>query len=156
MLTQNPEMLELERGLRDHWIQLSLWGSWGPKGRWHAQYWFKGVHTHTPHTHSPTCSHTAGPLSSVNSPRVIVSSGEEGALLFIFVFYLIFSQLHQSLIDKNCIYVSGVHDVLIYGYVVKECFNLLTSISITSHIYLFYLWWEHFSSLLSANCNYMI
>ena len=119
MLTQNPEMLELERGLRDHWIQLSLWGSWGPKGRWHAQYWFKGVHTHTPHTHSPTCSHTAGPLSSVNSPRVIVSSGEEGALLFIFVFYLIFSQLHQSLIDKNCIYVSGVHDVLIYGYVVK-------------------------------------
>ena len=77
------------------------------------------AHTHT-HTHSPTCSHTAGPLSPVNFPRVIVSSGEEGALLFIFVFYLIFSQLHQSLINKNCIYVSGVqHDVLIYGYVVK-------------------------------------
>lgn len=44
--------------------------------------------THT-HIHSPTCSHTPGPLSSVNSPRVIVSSGEEGALLFIFVFYFI-------------------------------------------------------------------
>ena len=57
MLTQNPEMLELERGLRDHWIQLSLWGSWGPKGRWHAQYWFKGVHTTHTHTHTHSLTH---------------------------------------------------------------------------------------------------
>lgn len=62
MLTQNPEMLQLERGLRDHWIQLSLWGSRGPKGRWHARYWFRGVHKHT-HTVTHPHAHTLLALS---------------------------------------------------------------------------------------------
>ena len=117
-------MLELERGLRDHWIQLSLWGSWGPKGRWHAQYWFKGVHTHT-HTHTHTLTRMLthcwpSVLSKFSQGDRLIRRRGSSSLYFCILFYVIFSQLHQSLIDKNCIYVSGVqHDVLIYGYVVK-------------------------------------
>ena len=120
MLTQNPEMLELERGLRDHWIPLFLWGSRGPKRRRHARYWFKGVHKHT-HSLTHMLTHSwPSVLSKFSQGDSLIRRRGSSSLYFCILFYLIFSQLHQSLINKNCIYISGVqHDVLIYGYVVK-------------------------------------